>query len=181
MQNGKVAVDLWEAVQERHSVRNFDKDRDVSPKIVTKLLEAAIRAPSAGNCQPWYFFVVRNQEVKRTLAQAALGQWFLSEAPVVIVVCAEPERSALRYGNRGRYLYSLQDTAAATEHILLAAVACGLGSCWVGAFDEDEASRALNLPSHLRPVAIIPIGYPVGRPSPRTDRRRLATVSELVK
>jgi len=148
---------------------------------VTKLLEAAIRAPSAGNCQPWYFFVVRNQEIKRALAHAALGQWFVSEAPVVIVVCAEPERSALRYGNRGTYLYSLQDTAAATEHLLLAAVASGLGACWVGAFDEEEASRALVLPSHLRPVAIVPIGYPTGRPSSRTDRRRLETVSKLVK
>jgi len=174
-------VDFWEVVEKRHSVRNFDKDRDVSPEIVTRLLEAAIRAPSAGNCQPWYFFVVRNQEIKRALAHAALGQWFVSEAPVVIVVCAEPERSALRYGNRGTYLYSLQDTAAATEHLLLAAVASGLGACWVGAFDEEEASRALVLPSHLRPVAIVPIGYPTGRPSSRTDRRRLETVSKLVK
>jgi nitroreductase len=174
-------VDFWEVVEQRHSVRNFVKDRDVPPETVTRLLEAAIRAPSAGNCQPWYFFVVRNHEVKRALAQAALGQWFLSEAPVVIVVCAEPERSALRYGNRGRYLYSLQDTAAATEHIMLAAVASDLGACWVGAFDEDEASRTLNLPSHLRPVAIVPIGYPAGRPSLPTDRRRLESMSKLVE
>jgi nitroreductase len=174
-------VDFWEVVEQRHSVRNFVKDRDVPSKTVTRLLEAAIRAPSAGNCQPWYFFVVRNREVKRALAQAALGQWFLSEAPVVIVICAEPERSALRYGNRGRHLYSLQDTAAATEHILLAAVASGLGACWVGAFDEDEAARTLNLPSHLRPVAIVPIGYPAGRPSLPTDRRRLESMSKLVE
>ncbi len=174
-------MDFWQALERRHSVRNFDKDRDVSPETVTKLLEAAIRAPSAGNCQPWYFLVVRSQEVKRALAQAALGQWFLSEAPVVIVVCADPERSALRYGDRGRYLYSLQDSAAATEHLLLAAVASGLGASWVGAFDEEEASQALALPSHLRPVAIVPVGYPTGRPSSRTDRRRLETVSKLVK
>jgi nitroreductase len=176
-----VAVDFWAVVEDRHSVRNFDQGRDVSPEIVAKLLETAIRAPSAGNCQPWYFFVVRNQEIKRALAQAALGQWFLSEAPVVIVVCAEPERSALRYANRGRYLYCLQDTAAATENLLLAAVASGLGTCWVGAFDDEQASQALDLPAHLRPVAIVPIGYPTGRLSLRTDRRRLETVSKLVK
>jgi len=174
-------VDFWQALEGRHSVRNFDKDRDVSPGVVTRLLEAAIRAPSAGNCQPWFFFVVRNQEVKRALAHAALGQWFLSEAPVVIVVCTEPERSALRYGERGRHLYSLQDTAAAIENTLLAAVASGLGACWVGAFNEEEASVALDLPSHLRPVAIVPIGYPAGRPSLRTDRRGLDEVSKLVK
>ncbi len=174
-------VDFWQVIERRYSVRDFDRNRDVPPEIVTKLLEAAIRAPSAGNCQPWYFFVVRNQEIKRALAHAALGQWFLSEAPVVIVVCAEPERSALRYGNRGRYLYSLQDTAAATENLLLAAVASGLGACWIGAFDEEEAARALDLPSGLRPVAIVPIGYPAGRPSPLTDRRRLEAVSKLVE
>lgn len=174
-------MDFWKALQGRHSVRDFDKERDVSPEVVASLLEASISAPSAGNCQPWYFFVVRNQKIKRALAQAALGQWFLSEAPVVIVVCAEPERSALRYGGRGRHLYSLQDTAAATENLLLAAVASGLGACWVGAFDEEEASRVLDLPSHLRPVAIVPIGYPAGRPSPRTDRRRLETVTKLVE
>jgi nitroreductase len=174
-------VDFWEVLERRRSVRDFDKERDVSTETVTRLLEAAIRAPSAGNCQPWYLFVVRNQETKRELAQAALGQWFLSEAPVVVVVCAEPERSALRYGDRGRHLYSLQDTAAATENLLLAVVASGLGACWVGAFDEDEASRVLSLPSHLRPVAIVPIGYPAGGRSPRSDRRRLEEVSRMVK
>jgi len=181
MGNVKEAVDFWQVLESRHSVRSFDTDRDVSPETVTKLLEAAIGAPSAGNCQPWYFFVVRNQEIKRALAHAALGQWFLSEAPVVIVVCADPERSALRYGGRGRHLYSVQDTAAATENLLLAAVASGLGACWVGAFDEEEASRALDLPSRLRPVAMVPIGYPAGRPSPSTDRLRLEAVSKLVK
>ncbi|TKJ31047.1 MAG: nitroreductase family protein [Chloroflexi bacterium B3_Chlor] len=173
-------MDFWQVLEGRRSVRSFNGERDVPSEIVTRLLQAAIRAPSAGNCQPWYFFVVRNQSAKRALAQAALNQWFLSEAPVVIVVCAEPERSAIRYGDRGRRLYSLQDTAAAIENLLLAAVASGLGACWVGAFDEEEASLALDLPSHLRPVAIVPVGYPARRPSLSTDRRRLdAVVKEI--
>lgn len=176
-----MTVDFWQVLEGRQSVRSFNTEREVPSEIVTRLLEAAIRAPSAGNCQPWYFFVVRNQGTKRALAEAALNQWFLSEAPVVMVVCAEAERSAIRYGDRGRRLYSLQDTAAAIENLLLAAVASGLGACWVGAFDEEEASRALDLPSHLRPVAIVPVGYPAGRPSLRTDRRRLDTVVKVIE
>jgi len=170
------AVDFWQAMEARQSVRVFDRQRDVPPDAVTRLLHAATRAPSAGNCQPWHFFVVRDQETKKTLARAALNQWFLSDAPVVIVVCADPERSARRYGDRGRYLYSLQDTAAATENLLLAAVASGLGACWVGAFDEDAAAEALDLSSHLRPVAIVPIGYPAEQPRRETDRLPLDSV-----
>jgi nitroreductase len=169
-------VDFWQAMEARQSVRAFDRQRDVPPDAVTRLLHAATRAPSAGNCQPWHFFVVREQETKKALARAALNQWFLSDAPVVIVVCADPERSARRYGDRGRYLYSLQDTAAATENLLLAAVASGLGACWVGAFDEDAAAEALDLSSHLRPVAIVPIGYPAEQPRHQTDRLPLDSV-----
>ena len=163
-------MDFWQAMEARQSVRAFDQQRDVSPDAVTRLLHAATRAPSAGNCQPWHFFVVRDQETKRALARAALNQWFIGRAPVVIVVCADPERSARRYGDRGRHLYSIQDTAAATENLLLAAVASGLGACWVGAFDEDAAEEALDLSSHLRPVAMVPIGYSAERPRQQTDR-----------
>ena len=173
-------MDFWQAMEARQSVRAFDQQRDVPPDVVTRLLHAAIRAPSAGNCQPWHFFVVRDQETKKALARAALNQWFLSEAPVVIVVCADPERSARRYGDRGRNLYSLQDTAAAAENLLLAAVASGLGACWVGAFDEDAAAEALDLSSHLRPVAIIPIGYPAERPRRETDRLPLDSVVRAI-
>ena len=173
-------MDFWQALEARHSVRAFDRARDVPPSMVTRLLEAAIRAPSAGNCQPWHFVVVRNQETKIALAEAALGQRFLSQAPVVVVICTHPERSAGRYGDRGRYLYALQDTAAATENLLLSAAASGLGACWVGAFDEDAASRAIDLASHLRPVAIVPIGYPTGQAPDRSDRLPLDKVVQLI-
>jgi nitroreductase len=99
---------------------------------------------------------------------------------VVIVVCADAEQSAARYGSRGRELYCLQDTAAAIEHILLAAVALGLGGCWVGAFDEREAARVLDLPGRHRPVAMLPIGKPAGSPPTRTGRRALETVATYV-
>jgi len=172
-------MDFWQVIESRHSIRRFGRE-DVSPEMVERILQAAIKAPSAGNCQPWHFFVVRNPEVKRGLARAAYGQGFVAEAPVVIVVCAEPARSAARYGQRGSRLYCLQDTAAATEHILLAATALGLGACWVGAFDETAAANVLNLPTGLRPVAIIPIGHPAERPY-RTSRRALKEVTTFVE
>jgi len=173
-------VDFWQAMEARRSVRAFDRQRDVPPDQVTKLLQAATRAPSAGNCQPWHFVVVRDQDTKEALARAALDQRFLVEAPVVVVVCSDPERSARRYGDRGRYLYSLQDTAAAIENLLLAAVASGLGACWVGAFDESTAAEALDLSSHLRPVAIVPIGYAAEQSLPKTDRLPLNSVVETI-
>lgn len=173
-------MEFWEVIEKRHSVRRFDTKRDVPQGVVERILSAAIRAPSAGNCQPWHFFVVRREDVKRRLVEAAYGQGFIAEAPVVIVVCAEPGRSSSRYGMRGRELYCLQDTAAATEHILLAATALGLGCCWVGAFDEGAASRALNLSPHLRPVAIVPIGYSAERFAFRTSRRSIGEVTTFL-
>jgi nitroreductase len=173
-------MDFWHTIQDRASVRRFDTSVDVTPETVERLLAAAIQAPSAGNRQPWRFYVVRNQTVRCELAAAAYGQSFVAEAPVVIVVCADPEQSAGRYGDRGRKLYCLQDTAAAVENILLASVALGLGACWVGAFDEEDAAQALDLPQRLRPIAILPIGKPVSAPTTRTARRGIASVTTYV-
>jgi len=169
-------VDFWETIARRRSIRRFVQDRDVPSEVIERLLEAAIAAPSAGNRQPWHFYVVRDRRIRQKLASAAYGQDFLVQAPVNIVVCAEPERSASRYGERGARLYCLQDTAAATENILLAAVALGLGACWVGAFDEAAAAAALGLRPRQRPVVIVALAYPdetVDRP----PRRPLAEVA----
>jgi len=162
-------MELLEAIKERRSVRAF-KQQDVPEETVEKLIDAARHAPSAGNIQPWEFVVVRNLEVKRKLARAALNQAFVEEAPVVIVVCANERRSSMGYGSRGKTLYCIQDTAAATQNILLTAYSLGLGTCWIGAFNEDEAKRAVNAPEGIRPVAIIPVGYPDETPSHRGMR-----------
>lgn len=169
-------MDFWQVVQERYSVREFDATVDVVPETVDRILQAAVRAPSAGNRQPWHFYVVRDRQALDGLAAAAYGQEFVARAPVAIVVCADAEQSAERYHQRGRELYCLQDTAVAAEHILLAAVASGLGGCWVGAFDERRAARALELPHRHRPVAILPIGKPTSVPSTRTPRQPLSSV-----
>jgi nitroreductase len=174
-------MDFWQVLQDRHSVRNFDPTAEIPPETVERILEAAIQAPSAGNRQPWHFYVVRNLGMRQGLAAAAYGQGFIAQAPVAIVVCADAEQSAGRYGDRGRTLYCLQDTAAATEHILLAAVALGLGSCWVGAFDEAHAARVLGLPGRHRPVAILPIGRPARESARRTPRQPLQQVVSYIE
>ena len=172
-------MDFWQSVSERKSVREY-QDRDIPQESLERILRVAIRAPSAGNRQSWQFLVVRSPELKRELAQAA-GQGFIAQAPVVIAVCAEPGRSAQRYGRRGVELYCLQDTAAAIAHILLGAVALGLGTCWVGAFHEGEAARALGLAASLRPIALIPLGYPARSPRPPSPRRPLDEVVRFLE
>jgi nitroreductase len=168
-------LDLFKAIKQRRSVRAYTRE-DVSEEEVKKLIEAARWAPSAGNIQPWRFVIVRDAEVKRKLAEAALNQTFIEEVPVVIVVCADEARSSQGYGNRGATLYCIQDTAVATQNILLAAYALGLGTCWVGAFREELVKKALNAPMNMRPVAIIPVGHAAERP--RAPSRR--SLEEIV-
>lgn len=160
-----MAVDLFEAIKGRRSIRSY-RSEPVPEEFLNKVLDAARWAPSAGNRQPSEFIVVNDPMVKRYLREAALGQAFIEEAPVVIVVCADWTRSARIYGDRGRDLYCLLDGAAATQNMLLAAYALGLGTCWVGAFDEEAIRNILNLPFGFRPLAIITMGYPNEAPEP---------------
>jgi nitroreductase len=172
MQPGPV---FWQ----RYSCRSF-QDKSVPPEFIDVLLEAARWAPSAGNLQPWKFHVVRNPGIRNELAQAAYGQDFLVDAPVVIVISAVAELSAGTYGERGRSLYCLQDTAAAAQNILLQATMLGLGSAWVGAFRESAVVRALALSEGEKPVAIIPVGYPAEpMPQDRTRKPLEAVVRRL--
>jgi len=168
-------LDVFEAIKSRRSVRAYT-NQPVSDSEVEKLIDTARWAPSAGNIQPWEFIVVRDQEIKKRLSEAALNQTFIEEAPVVIVVCANVVLSGQGYGSRGANLYCLQDTAAATQNMLLAAQAIGLATCWVGAFNEEEARKVLNIPSGIRPVAMIPVGHPNEKPIARSRRR----LSEIV-
>ncbi len=152
-------MELFDAIRGRRSIRRYRQD-DISEQDLKRILEAAICAPSAGNLQSWEFVVARENRTKVALAEAAYGQNFIAEAPVVIVVCANRERSAKRYRDRGASLYSIQDTAAAIQNMLLASYALGYGSCWIGAFDETKAARIIQAPPEVRPLAMIPIGRP---------------------
>ena len=162
-------MDVLEAIKTRRSVRSYTS-QSVPDEEIEKLLDAARWAPSAGNIQPWEFIVVRDPRVKQGLCKAALNQRFIEQAPVVIVVCANRAKSAQGYGSRGINLYCLQDTAAATQNLLLTAHARGLATCWVGAVQEEKAREVLNLPSHVRPVALIPVGHAARSPTTRPRR-----------
>jgi len=153
---------VFDAIMTRRSIRKFEK-RPVDDKLIGVILYMATQAPSAGNTQEWEFVVVKDEEQKKKLAKAALSQNFIAEAPVVIVVCANLARIGLKYGKRGETLYAIQDTALAIQNMMLAAQGLGLGSCLV-AFEEDTVSEIIELPDNLRPVAIIPIGYPAEKP-----------------
>jgi nitroreductase len=153
-------MEVYEALHKRYSVREYDSEKVISDGLIRKLIEAACTAPSAGNLQPWRFWVINNIGIKRKLANAAGGQNFIQKASVVIVVCADLSVSLKGYGRRGVDLYAIQDTAAATENLLLAVCAEELGACWVGAFDEDMVRESLSLEDNIRPLAIIPIGHP---------------------
>jgi len=162
-------MNVFEAIKERRSIRSF-KEEDVKEEDIEMLIEAARWAPSAGNIQPWEFIIVRRHDLKKELAEAAFGQAFVEEAPIVIVVCADENRSFQGYSVRGKTLYCIQDTAAAIQNIHLTAHSLGLGTCWIGAFSEGETARILKVPNGVRPVAIVPIGYPAESPAPRNRR-----------
>jgi nitroreductase len=155
--------DVIAAIEERRSVREFEAI-PIPDATIGRLLESASLAPSAGNLEPWKFVVVKRDDLKQELAAAAFEQGFIETAPICIVVCAEPQRSASRYGERGANLYCIQDSAAAVQNILLTATAYGLGSCWVGAFDEARVNQILGLGPNFKPVAILPIGYAAEEP-----------------
>lgn len=174
---GDLRIGGWMSLlRERRSIRAFDS-RDVDGDTVKLLVEAFRWAPSGGNAQPWKLFVVRSSELRARLCSAALAQSFIAKAPVVFVVCADLERARKAYGARGETLYCVQDTAAATQNLLLAAHAIGLGACWVGAFREASVADALALPAHLRPVALVPVGWPAERPG-APSRRNATEIAE---
>jgi nitroreductase len=156
-------MEFAQVVKKRFMCRSYE-DRDVPDEVLDRILDLAVRFPSAGHTQPQEFIVIRNEETKYLLARAALDQFYLAEAPVVIVVVSDTRRSKARYGGRGEKFYSVVDGAFASLLVLLAAVNEGLGAAFVGAFDDDAVHAVLGLPKAVRPIGIIPIGFCAERP-----------------
>ncbi len=156
-------MSVLDAIKSRRSIREFE-ERELPEDAVDALIEAVRWAPSAGNLQSRKFYFVFSRDLKKKIARAALGQGFLARAPLTVIACAD-NRISSRYGERGVHLYSIQDVAASVMSMMLAAHELGLGSVWVGAFNESEMSEILGLPGNLRPIALIPIGYPAETPS----------------
>ncbi len=152
-------MDLYEAIRLRTSVRGYRPDPVESEKL-RRVLDAARLAPSGKNGQPWTFVVVTDPGTKRRLVEACKGQSFIAEAPVVVAACG---REDLAYQKMGGYWNSLPvDIGIAFEHLMLAAAAEGLGTCWIGAFIEDDVRAILRVPAEQKIVALTPLGYPSG-------------------
>lgn len=169
-------MEFFEAVKNRHSVRAF-KDREIEDEKLEKLLYVANSAPSAGDLQAYQIFLLKSSELKTKLADAAYGQDFIVQAPLSLIFCIDPMRSARKYGKRGAELYSIQDATISAAYVHLSAVDLGLGSVIMGAFDEGSVAKMLSLPGTLRPIIILPIGYQDEKPE-STPRRE---ISDLVK
>jgi len=149
-------LDVYEAIKKRKSVRRY-KDKDVEQDKLMKILEAARLAPSAANKQEWRFVVVRDKEKRQKLSEAARGQKFVAEAPVVIACCAETDYHEMTCG---QLCYPI-DVSIAIDHMTLIAVEEELGTCWIGAFYEDKVKSILNIPANIRVVELLTLGYPI--------------------
>lgn len=169
---------LLHLIKGRRSVRSFDQNYQIPSQVLDSLVEAARWAPSAGNLQPLEIILISNEDTKLSLVSAAYGQEFLDHCSIVMVMAANIPRTEAKYKERGKNLYCLQDVAAATQNVLLLVHAMELGSCWVGAFNEQEVSRICKLPKEVRPIVMIAIGKPDAKYEPIIRPRR--AVDEFV-
>jgi nitroreductase len=158
-------MDVSAAIMGRRSVRAY-KAQEVESDKIEKILEAGRLSPSANNRQEWKFIVVKNPETKKKLARAAMNQFFIGQAPVVLIACATEYKAVMTCGHP---TYAV-DVSIAFAYMLLQAYELGLGTCWIGAFKEDEVKSVLGVPNHARVVALSPLGYPAVEASARTRK-----------
>ncbi|MCW4037898.1 MAG: nitroreductase family protein [Candidatus Bathyarchaeota archaeon] len=166
-------MNVIDAIQTRKSVRKYS-DKPIENEKLTAVLEAGRLAPSASNRQEWRFLIVRDLATRKKLVDAANRQTFVGEAPAVIVACAETDGHIMR---GGLPCFPI-DVAIALDHITLTAVEVGLGTCWIGAFDEREVKEILGIPKEIRVVALMPIGYPS---DPSAVEKRRLPFNEIVR
>lgn len=162
-------MEFDEVVRKRKMIREYERNKTIPDYIITKLIENAHRAPSAGHTQVQEFIIVKDHLTKSKLGDAALGQSQVYDAAELIIVCSNTSRSVDRYGKRGRDFYSIIDGAFASMLVLLTSVREGIGACFVGAFEDEKVSKILGLPEYVRPIGIITLGYSAERPE-KVDR-----------
>lgn len=150
-------MDVHEAIRIRRSVRAYS-DRPVPDNVLARMRTALRAAPSACNIQPWHFVLVSDAELRNQLGRAANNQTWIADAPVIVVGCGWPERAYQRMGGYGNSVD--MDIAIAFDHLMLAAVSEGLGTCWIGSFVEEKVKQLLEVPAAAKVVAMTPLGYP---------------------
>ncbi len=150
-------MDVMEAIRFRRSVRSFDS-RPIPEPVLERLLDSLRWAPSACNNQPWKFVLVTEPDLRRELAVISRKQMWMAEAPMIVVACGYPGKA---YAKMGGYGSSVDiDLAIALDHLSLAAAAEGIGTCWIGAFDETAVKVLLGVPGEAKVIAMMPVGYP---------------------
>jgi nitroreductase len=167
-------MDIYEVIKKRRSIRSY-KSTPVEEEKLHRILEAARLAPSAANRQPVYFVVVKEKKIKQQLKRTYSEEWFYT-APLIICICSVPEKAWKRSDGKN---YADVDATIAMDHLILAATAEGLGTCWIAAFKPPVLKTILNLPPGIEPVAISPIGYPLNTPEP-TYRKPLEEISKII-
>ena len=155
-------MDVFEAISGRRSIRAY-KNMEIEEGKLQKVLEAARLAPSASNRQEWKFVVVRDPERRAKLAGMTYGQKWVAEAPAIIVACATEGKSVMTCGQATHTV----DVSIACTMMILEAWEQGLGTCWLGTFNEGEVKMFLDVPGHMRVVTMIPMGYPNEAPLPK--------------
>jgi nitroreductase len=149
-------MEFHDVIRARTSVRQYS-DKSVDEDKITYILECARLAPSWANKQCWRFIIIKNKETIEQISKTSLINRWLKTAPVVIVACADPTDS----GTNNSLDYYTVDVSIAFEHVVLAATDVGLGTCWIGGFNEEKVKELLEIPKRIRVVALTPLGYPV--------------------
>jgi nitroreductase len=155
-------MDVFMAIEKRRSIRTY-KETEIEAEKIDKILESARIAPSAANRQEWKFIVVKDSNTRKKLEKAAMGQKFVTEAPVTIVACSTESERVMPCG---QYAYTV-DLSIAVSFMILEATELGLGTCWLGAFQENEVKEVLDIPEEIRVVAMFTLGYADEDPSSR--------------
>lgn len=165
-------MDFNELVKNRYSVRKYES-RNVEKEVLEEILDTMRNAPSAVNYQPWHFVVVMDEKIRDNIAATYPVEW-IKKAPVIIVALGDHSKSWVRDDGKD---YCDVDVAIAIDHLSLAAVDKGLGTCWVCAFDKDMVIDILDLPENLEPIALLPVGYPLDK-NIRSKKRK--SLDEIV-
>lgn len=162
-------MDAIDCIVSRRSIRKF-MTKAIEFDKVMMCIEAATKAPSSGNIQDYKFILISDRDKIKQIAEHCTEQYWIQNAAVLVVVAADTETSETYYGLRGQRFYSVQNSAAAVQNMILTAHALGLGACWVGSFDEGYLQDYLGMPDNVRPQAIVPIGYPDEVPGKREEK-----------
>lgn len=160
-------MSVMNVIRARRSVRAY-KDQPLPEAVLDSVMEAARLAPSGKNLQPWKFILVKDPAMRLKLAEASRAQYFIAQAPVIIVACGYPDRCYQRQGN---YMTSWPiDVSIALDHLMLKAQEEGLGTCWIGAFEETTVKALLQIPPDVKVLALTPLGFPNEAPADRGRR-----------